>query len=128
MLTAVNQQLVTVSFTSTGGASGDVINITLQRLNALVDSDLTVTLPPGLLLTNSDPNGQNMVLLRVVGVLDQPGASSCTPAIVMELASQETVASYVVEAYCGNLHKSTPSVGTSLTLSDQASSDFVSLM
>ena len=128
LLTAVNRQFVTVSFTNTGGASGEVINITLHRLKAPADSDLTVTLPPGLVLTNSDPSEQNMVLLQVVGVLDQPGASSYTPQTYMELTPGQTDAYFVVDAYCVNLHKGNPTNGTSLTLSGQASHDLVSLM
>lgn len=127
LLTAVNQQLVTVSFASTGSASGDVIDITLHRFKS-PNSDIQVTLPPGLLLTNSDPSEQNMVLLQVEGVLDQPGASSYTPATVMELAPGETDAYYVVAAYCANLHKSNPSSGRGLMLSGQGSPDLVSLM
>jgi len=124
----MEQQFVTVSFTSIGGASGDVIIITLQRLKAPADSDLTVTLPPGLLLTNSDPTEQNMILLQIEGAVDNPGANTYTPATVMELAPQETVAYYVVEAFCTNLHNGNPTNGTSMTLSGQASSDLVSLM
>lgn len=128
LLTALNQQLVTVSFTNTGGASGEVINITLHRLQAPADRDLMVTLPPGLILANSDPSEQNMVLLQVVGVLDQPGASSYTPQTYMELIPGQTDAYYVVDAYCVNLHKGNPTNGTSLTLSGQASPNLVSLM
>lgn len=61
LLTALNQQLVTVSFTNTGGASGNVIDITLHRFKSQ-NSDIHVTMPPGLLLTNSDPSEQNMIL------------------------------------------------------------------
>src|SRR5215469_405088 len=48
LLTAVEQQLVTVSFTSNGGASGDAIDITLHRFKSQ-NSDIQVTLPPGLI-------------------------------------------------------------------------------
>src|SRR6266702_4046771 len=53
LLTAVKQQLVKVSFQSTGGASGDVIDISLHRFKSQ-NSNIQVGLPPGLILTNSD--------------------------------------------------------------------------
>ena len=111
--TAVNQQLVTVSFTSTGGASGNVINITLNRFKSQ-NTDIHVTLPPGLLLTNSDPSEQNMIL---------------EGSIEMELSLQDITTSLDnVLAYCVQLHSGNPTNGTSLTLSGQASPDLVSLM
>lgn len=113
LLTAEKQQLVTVSFQSTGGASGDVINITLKRLKAPADSDLIITLPPGLILANSDPSQQNMVLLRPTE---------------MELAPQATDAQVGATAFCATLHKDNPTNGTGLTLSGQGSPDLVSLI
>src|SRR6266566_2505883 len=62
--TAVKQQLVKVSFQSTGGASGDVIDISLHRFKSQ-NSNIQVGLPPGLILTNSDSWEQDMVLLKV---------------------------------------------------------------
>ena len=92
------------------------------------NSDIQVTLPPGLLLTNSDPTEQNMILLQIVGMEQNLGANTYTPATVMELSPGETDVYYVVEAYCVNLHKGNPSSGNGMTLSVQASSDLVSLM
>ena len=92
------------------------------------NSNIQVTLPPGLLLTNSDPTEQNMILLQIAGMEDNLGANTYTPATVMELSPGETNVYYVVEAYCVNLHKGNPGSGNGMTLSGQASSDLVSLM
>ena len=110
---ALNQQLVTVSFKSTGGASGDVITLTLQRLNAPADSDLIITLQPGLLLANSDPSQQNMVLLQPTNI---------------ELPPQQTNTQVSATAFCTQLHKANPVSGTSLALNGQGSPGLVSLM
>jgi hypothetical protein len=112
LLQAIDQQLVTISFSSTGGASGDIVNITLDRVAAAPDVDLKVSFPPGLMLANSDPSAQDLLLVNPSD---------------MELAPLQNEATATGEAYCAQLHKDNPSDGTSMSLTGQAKAELVAL-
>jgi hypothetical protein len=124
--TAIRDQLVTASFKSRGCASGDCIEIDLERRD---QGDLSsITVPPGLVLANSTGSQQDMALLQVEGELSEAGASTYTPTSEMRLSAEETTAQFIVKAFCAALHKDNPTEAANLTLREAGSPTLTSLM
>lgn len=101
---------VSLEIVGTGGSSGDVISVVVQRK---VRRPLRLVLDPGTVLRSSSPNVQNMVVAALKGRWID--AKRYAPAKVIEL-TDDASHTYLVEAYCLDFLKDNPGVNDRFTL------------
>jgi hypothetical protein len=104
---------VTVTFTGTGGSSGDAVLVTVQKTGTVPKGDVTLTLPAGSRLSSARASEQDMVVSSVRGRL--VSRAQFTPETTIRLRGMEPV-TYVLDAYCADFEKDNPSSATSFTL------------
>lgn len=105
--------LVEYTFAGTGASSGDSIRLTVQETPKAAGRSLTITLPPGSLLHNSNASSQNMVVSVIRGV--DLGGGLIRPASQIYIHGTSPV-KVVVSAFCAEFEKNNPSAGTTFTL------------
>lgn len=110
LVVAVDLGQVEVEFEGTGAASGASIKLRIRRL---VELDLSVDIPTGTTLINSNPSEQDMI------VLDSP-----EPILLMDDAWLEVT----LEAYCLEADKDNPSEGGSLSLGGPPNDDVLAVL
>lgn len=121
LLQAADAGLVEVEFRALGGASGDIVELDIRRL---VDLDLELTVPAGLMLYNAAGGEQDLVVAGLEGLMT--GSSSYEPADSIRL-DDDSLRTYLLEAYCAEAHDANPSDGGALTMGAVAGSDLVAL-
>ena len=104
--------LVSVEIAGTGGSSGDVISVVVQRK---VRSVLRLTLESGTVLISTSPKVQSMVVAAVKGLRIDDTRYRPTKFIQLSDDARHT---YLVEAYCLDFLKENPSATDLFTLSD----------
>jgi len=105
---------ITAKFIGTGGSSGDTILLTVQKTEKAGAETLKLSIPPGTILQSSNPSEQNMVIAGVRGI--QIDSQRFTPQSEIILIDNNPI-TYVLEAYCAELHKGNPSSTTGFALS-----------
>jgi hypothetical protein len=121
LLDAVQRGLVEVEFRALGGASGDVAELDIR---SLVDADLEITVPAGLMLQNS-AGGEQEVVAGLEGFMT--GSSTYEPAEVIRL-DDDSLWTYLLKAYCAEAHDANPSEGGALTMGPVAGPDLVAVL
>lgn len=111
---AAKQGLVTVSFSSLGGSSGDTVVATVSRTKSAGSRRLSLSVRPGTILRSRSAGVQSMALAAVKGkVVD---SNSYSPSERIEIY-RENVVKYLIEAYCSEFEKDNPSESTVFLLS-----------
>lgn len=110
---AVDAGLVTAELRGLGGSSGDTIELEVSWRAGAPQRYLTLTVPVGTMLDSNHPADQDMVVRRVRGT--PTGWGTIIAASEIELPPGGT-ATVVVEAYCAELRKDSPSPFTRFTL------------
>lgn len=105
---AIDDGQVAATFEARGASSGAAVILRIQNTTS---EHLTLTVPAGLFLRNSDPREQDLIVLRLLG--ERTSGGSYRPSETIELAEGEEK-SYVIEGYCINAHKENPSNGRAL--------------
>jgi hypothetical protein len=121
VLDALSDGRVTATFEARGSSSGAAI---LLRIKNMAADPTSVSIPAGLVLRNSNPEEQDMVVLRLLGE-QKPGGY--LPAETINLAPDEDK-SYIIEGYCINAHKDNPSFGRALIPADLAEPTLVAVL
>jgi len=103
--------LVSIEIVGSGGSSGDVISVVVQRR---VKRVLRLTLGTGTVLRSISPKIQNMVVATIKGL--SLGDNKYRPTKVMEL-SDDASHTYLVEAYCLDFLKENPGPSDTFVLS-----------
>jgi len=122
LLSAVQGGLVEAEFRALGGASGDVAELDIRRVG---DEDLEITVPAGLLLRNQAGSEQDLVVAGLEGLMT--GSSTYEPTDVIRL-DDDSLRTYLLEAYCAEAHDANPSDGGALTLGAVAGHDLVAVL
>jgi hypothetical protein len=122
LLAAVQGGLVEAEFRALGGASGDVAELDIRRL---VDEDLEITVPAGLMLVNAAGAEQDLVVAGLEGLMT--GSNTYEPTEVIRL-DDDSLRTYLLEAYCAEAHDANPSDGGVLTMGALAGSDLVAVL
>ncbi len=122
LLEAVQRGLVEVEFRALGGASGDVAALDIR---SLVDADLEITVPAGLMLQNSAGGEQDLVVAGLEGLMT--GANTYEPADEIRL-DDDSLWTYLLKAYCAEAHDANPSEGGTLTMGSVAGADLVAVL
>jgi len=104
---------VKVTFTGTGGSSGDAVMMTVTKTTSAPKGELTLTLPAGSRLSNARASEQDMVVGAVRGRM--VGREQFSPVATIKLRGMEPV-TYVLDAYCADFEKDNPSESTSFAL------------
>ena len=119
---AIDGGLVRAEFTATGSASGASVLLRLARTSP---EHLTVAVPTGLLLLNTDAEEQDMVVRRLLG--ESTGGTRYQPATLIELPDDgERI--FILEAYCLEAHLDNPSRGVGLTPAGLAHGDIIAVL
>jgi len=119
---AVAAGLVGAQFEGTGGASGDVM---LLRVRRTVARTLSITVPLGLVVDNTDASEQDMIVRRLAG--EDGGGDGYSP-VDSVLLTDDGEHEYVLEAYCLEAHKDNPSSDSSLRIGEAADSDVLAVL
>jgi len=119
---AMGDGLVEAVLESTGAASGSAATVRLRRL---VPDELTISVPTGLVLVSSDPERQDVGVLRLLG--ETAGGRSYRPATVIVLAD-DAEHTYIIEAYCLHAHKDNPRAGMPFTIAGLADAPIVAVL
>ena len=119
---AVQQGLVEAEFQALGGASGDIVELDIRRL---VDVELEITVPAGLMLQNPAGDEQDLVIAGLEGLMT--GSSTYEVRTVIRLNTDE-LWTYLLKAYCAEAHDANPSEGGALTMGETAGSDLVAVL
>jgi hypothetical protein len=109
-------------FESTGAASGSAALLKVRRM---VPEDLTITVETGLTLVSSEPQRQDVGVLRLLGAT--AGGRRYTPATTIVLQDDDEH-TYLIEAYCLNAHKDNPRSGMAFTMGGPARGDVVAVL
>jgi hypothetical protein len=122
LLDAVQLGLVEAEFRALGGASGDVAELDIR---SLVDVDLEITVPAGLMLLNSVGGEQNLVVAGLEGLVT--GSNTYEPADEIRL-DDDSVWTYLLQGFCAEAHDANPSDGGSLAMGQVAGRDLVAVL
>lgn len=122
LLQAVEAGLVEAEFRALGGASGDIVELLIRGLS---DLPLEITVPVGLMLENAAGGEQDLVVAGLEGLMT--GSSSYQPADEI-LLEDDSLRTYLLEAYCAEAHDANPSDGGSLSLGAVAGADLVAVL
>lgn len=122
LLQAVEAGLVEAEFRALGGASGDIVELLIRGLS---DLPLEITVPVGLMLENAAGGEQDLVVAGLEGL--RTGSSSYQPADEI-LLEDDSLRTYLLEAYCAEAHDANPSDGGSLSLAAVAGADLVAVL
>jgi len=104
---AVAAKKVSVSFSGTGGSSGDSVMATVKLLDKNADP-LELTIAPGTRLRSGNSSDQNMVVAGVKG--EMMGGQSYRGSSTITASS--TPSTYVLDAYCAEFEKDNPGSST----------------
>lgn len=104
---AIAARKVSVSFSGTGGSSGDSVMATVKLTDKSAES-LHLTISPGTRLRSGNSSAQNMVVAGVKG--EMTGSQSYRGTSTITATS--TPATYVLEAYCAEFEKDNPGSST----------------
>lgn len=118
---ALEAGLVEVEFRSTGGASGDIVELSI-RLKDAIDTVLNLSVPTGMMLSNPAAGEQDLVIRGLEGLMT--GESTYQPVDEIELPDLDW-REYLVEAFCAEAHDDNPTEGGELTPSGLGSEDLV---
>ena len=110
---AIVDGLVAASFRGTGGSTGDVIQVRVQKTAAAGSAQLVLSVPAGSLLRNNDPSVQDMVIQRVQGRSTGDGRYVEEATIVLD---DNSPATYILSAYCADFDEDNPSGASRFTL------------
>lgn len=103
--------MVEVEFRGTGAASGDIVTMAIRLLEA-TDDLVSLSVPAGMMLTNSAGGEQDLVIRGLTGVMT--GESTYRSASEIELPDLDWH-DYLLEAYCAEAHDANPSADGVLT-------------
>lgn len=103
---AVASGKVSADFEAMGGSSGDVMAVTVKKLDH-GGPDIPLTVRAGTRLKSGNADEQDMYLAGVKGIL--MSGDSYSPASEMEACDMPTT--YVLDAYCAEFEKENPSPG-----------------
>ena len=120
LLQAIARELVRARFVGTGGASGAVVRLHIQRTAKAGGRPLRLRVPLGTSLNNAAAGQQDMVVLRLLGKV--AGPNSYAPTDLIELLDNR-LHEYVLEAFCAEAHKQNPAAGGSLSIGPLSSSE-----
>jgi len=120
--TAIESDLVSASFESIGGASGDIVELAIRRL---VENDLEITFEPGRMLENQGGGRQDLVLASLTG--RKAGAGSYIPTSKISLTN-DLLREYIIEAFCAEAHAANPAAGDNLVLTAPYSSALTAVL
>ena len=104
---AVAAKKVSVSFSGTGGSSGDSVTATVKLLDKNADP-LDLTIAPGTRLRSGNSSDQNMVVAGVKG--EMMGGQSYRGSST--IIARSTPSTYVLDAYCAEFEKDNPGPST----------------
>jgi len=119
---AMEQGFVRAEFLGTGAASGAAIRLEVTRTGA---RDLSITVPVGMLLRNSEPQEQDMTVRRLLG--EAISTTRYQPATAIELRDDQT-RTYVLEAYCLEADLDNPSRNRPFTYDGFAQPDVIAVL
>lgn len=125
LIEAVTAGLVEVEFLSSGGASGDVVEMLIRRLEDPGEVTLELTVPAGLMLSNPAAGEQDLVVLGLEGRMS--GSNSYVPVDEITLAGDDWQ-TYLLEAYCAEAHDANPSEGGALALGGMAGPHLIAVL
>lgn len=125
LLEAIEGGLVEAEFRSSGGASGDVIDLVIRRLGDFGDVTLALTVPTGFMLSNPAAGEQDLIVVGLEGLII--GSSSYEPVDEIELLD-DLEHTYLLEAYCAEAHDANPSEGSALTPGDLVDPDMAAVL
>jgi hypothetical protein len=111
--------MVEVEFRGTGSASGDIVTMAI-RLLAATDDLVSLSVAPGMMLTNTAGGEQDLVIRGLAGVMT--GEFTYQSVTEIELPDVEW-REYVLEAYCAEAHDDNPSADGRLTASESPNED-----
>jgi len=116
---AIVAGMVEVEFRGTGSASGDIVTMAIRLLEA-TDDLVSLSVPAGMMLTNTAGGEQDLVIRGLTGVMT--GESTYQSVTEIELPDVEW-REYVLEAYCAEAHDDNPSADGLLTASESPNQD-----
>jgi hypothetical protein len=106
--------MVEAEFRGTGSASGDIVTMAI-RLVEVVDEIVSLSVPPGMMLTNTAGGEQDLVIRGLTGLM----TGESTYRSVMEITLHDVEwREYILEAYCAEAHDDNPSAEGMLTASE----------
>ena len=108
---AVRDGRVQIEILGLGGSTGDTILLELKRK---VPETMRLSLTPGTVFQSTSGNVQNMIGSKIKG--ERMGPASYRPGSEIYLYNDKK-RSYIVEAYCLDLHKPNPGTNDSFLLS-----------
>ena len=125
LLEAIEGGLVEAEFRSSGGASGDVVDLLIRRLGDFGDVTLALTVPAGFMLSNPAGGEQDLIVVGLEGRMI--GSSSYEPVSEIELPNDDQ-RTYLLEAYCAEAHDANPSEGSFLTPGEMVDPDMAAVL
>lgn len=113
---AIDQEMVQVTIIGSGTASGNIAELTVTSTH---DTAITLNVADsgleGMVLVNPDDGEQDEIISDILGVKVTSTSYRAILEVVLNPGESET---FLVNGYCINLDKGTPSLGTEFTLSD----------
>ena len=125
LLEAIEAGLVETVFRSSGGASGDVVDLVIRRLGDLGDVTLALTVPAGFMLANPAGGEQDLIVVGLEGLMI--GSSTFLPVDQIELVD-DLEHTYLLEAYCAEAHDANPSEGSTLSPGEMVDPDMAAVL
>jgi hypothetical protein len=97
--------IVEAEFRGTGSASGDIVTMAI-RLVEVADEIVSLSVPPGMMLTNTAGGEQDLVIRGLTGLMTGESTyRSVTEITLHDIEWRE----YLLEAYCAEAHDDNPS-------------------
>jgi hypothetical protein len=124
LLEALQAGLVEAEFRSTGGASGDIIELAIRLVEAS-DDILSLTVPSGMMLANPSGGEQDLVIRGLEGLMT--GENTYEPTTEIELPDLDW-REYLVEAYCAEAHDDNPTEGGVLSADGLADEELIQIL
>jgi hypothetical protein len=107
---AANNGLIDLNVMGTGASSGDSIKL---KISKRTKGPLTVTVPPGTMLRNSNGGEQDMVVSGVRGI--DLGGGFVRPVSRISLTNSSPVVVFL-SAFCAAFEKDNPSLGSTFSV------------
>jgi len=111
--------MVEAEFRGTGSASGDIVTMAIRLVEA-VDEIVNLSVPPGMMLTNTAGGEQDLVIRGLTGLMTGESTyRSVTDITLHDVEWRE----YILEAYCAEAHDDNPAADGLLTASESSNED-----
>lgn len=123
LVDALNRGLVFARFESNGSASGAAIVLSVERL---VEEELVLTVPVGMVLLNPETGGQDMAVRALLGRVWGPNGGY--EEVDLITIPGDGVYVFMLEAYCIEAYDDNPRDGQALTFDGMASGDLLAVL